>query len=82
MKEPIDLDDEVVRYSLHMRLHMPVELSLNQKPSDDLDKTVVVSLKRAWELDYSFLSNVLQEADTPEHNGFTTLQGIWNANCL
>ena len=71
MKEPIDLDDEVVRYSGPVKPDMPMELSWNQKPSDDLDKAVV-SLYRARELDYSFLSNVLQEADTPEYNGFNT----------
>ena len=71
MKEPIDLDDEVVRYSGPVKPDMPMELSWNQKPSDDIDKAVV-SLYRAQELDYSFLSNVLQGADTPEYNGFNT----------
>ena len=37
-----------------------------------LTMAVVVSLNRAQELDYSFLSNVLQEADAPEYNGFNT----------
>ena len=43
-----------------------------QKPSDDLDMAVVVSLNRAQEVDYRFLSNVLQEADSPEYNGLNT----------
>ena len=78
MKEPIDFGDEVVRYSGPMKPEIPVEFSLNQKPSNGLNKAVVVSLNRARELDQNFLSNVLQEIDTPEYNGFNT-QVCWES---
>ena len=72
MKEPIDLDQTVVRYRGPKKPDMPVQFSLNLKPSDELEQAVGISLNRARELDFNFLSSVLQEANTPEYNGFNT----------
>ena len=72
MKEPIDLDQTVVRYRRPKKPDMPVQFSLNLKPSDELEQAVGISLNRARELDFNFLSSVLQEANTPEYNGFNT----------
>lgn len=72
MKEPIDLDQTVVRYRGPKKPDMPVQFGLNLKPSDELEQAVGISLNRARELDFNFLSSVLQEANTPEYNGFNT----------
>ena len=77
MMELTDLDDEVERFSMPKKPDMPVEFSLNQKPYDYIEK-VVVSLIRAQELDYSFLSNVLQDTGNPEFSGFNT-QVFWES---
>ena len=72
MKEPIDLDQVVVRYTGPKKPDMPQQFSINFKPSDDLKQAIRISLNRARQLDFNFLSTVFQEANTPEYNGFNT----------
>ena len=72
MKEPIDLDQTVVRYSGTKKPDRPLQFSINLKPSDELEQAVSISLNRAKQLNFNFLSSVLQEANTSEYNGFNT----------
>ena len=73
MKVPIDCEPELIPYTGPKNPPMPIQATIELEQSDAMKKATEISLARARELDFEFISEITHNPDTtPEYNGFNT----------
>ena len=72
MKQPIPWETPVVEYKGPKKPLMPTTAANRFEMSHEFTEALGVSLNRARDLDFTFLRDILLNANTPEFNGYNT----------